>query len=85
LEINWDFAGQDMSIELYEDDVVNEVIGVGYDFEVDGFGKFATRDSLDKFLKRQNELVLEGWIVLRAAGQYLHHALDFFFTTDDRV
>jgi len=36
-----------------------------YDFEVDGFGKFATRDSLDKFLKRQNELVLEGWIVLR--------------------
>jgi ATP-dependent DNA helicase RecQ len=36
-----------------------------YDFEVDGFGKFATRDSLDKFLMRQNELVLEGWIVLR--------------------
>ena len=36
-----------------------------YDFEVDGFGKFATRASLDKFLKRQNELVLEGWIVLR--------------------
>ncbi len=36
-----------------------------YVFEVDGFGKFATRDSLDKFLSRQNVLVQDGWSVLR--------------------
>lgn len=36
-----------------------------YVFEVDGFGKFATRDSLDKFLNRQNVLVQDGWSVLR--------------------
>lgn len=33
--------------------------------EVDGFGKFATRDDLDDFLERQNVLVANGWRVLR--------------------
>ena len=37
MELNWDFAGQDQSIELYESEVVNKVIGTGYDFEVDRF------------------------------------------------
>jgi len=35
IEIKWDFTGQDQSIELYEDEVVKEVVGDGYDFEVD--------------------------------------------------
>ena len=37
IEIDWDFAGQDQSIELYEEDVVKEVVGEGYDFEVERF------------------------------------------------
>jgi len=36
-----------------------------YVFEVDGFGKFATRDSLNRFLERQNILIQNGWTVLR--------------------
>lgn len=38
---------------------------LNYVFEVDGFGKFASRQSLDKFLKRQNVLVRNGWKVFR--------------------
>lgn len=37
LEIDWDFTGQQQSIELYEDEVTKEVIGNGYDFEVTRF------------------------------------------------
>ena len=37
IEINWDFTGQDQLIELYEDDVVKDVVGEGYDFEVERF------------------------------------------------
>lgn len=37
IEIDWDFAGQEQSIELYQDDVIKKVIGNGYDFEVNRF------------------------------------------------
>jgi hypothetical protein len=37
IEIDWDFAGQDQSIDLYEDEVVKDVVGEGYDFEVERF------------------------------------------------
>lgn len=37
IEINWDFTGQDQSIELYEDEVTKQIIGNGYDFEVTRF------------------------------------------------
>ena len=37
IELNWDFAGQDQSIELYQEEVVKKVIGDGYDFEVNRF------------------------------------------------
>ena len=37
IEIKWDFAGQDQSIDKYEDEVVKDVIGEGYDFEVSRF------------------------------------------------
>jgi hypothetical protein len=37
IQMKWDFTGQDQSIELYEEDVVKQVIGVGYDFEVNRF------------------------------------------------
>jgi len=37
IEIDWDFAGQDQSIELYEDEVIKDVVGEGYDFEVERF------------------------------------------------
>jgi len=37
IELKWDYAGQDQSIELYEEDVVRQVIGTGYDFEVNRF------------------------------------------------
>jgi hypothetical protein len=37
IELDWDFAGQDQSIELYQDEVVKKVIGDGYDFEVNRF------------------------------------------------
>jgi hypothetical protein len=37
IELDWDFAGQDQSIEIYEEEVVKQVIGTGYDFEVDRF------------------------------------------------
>jgi hypothetical protein len=34
VEIKWDFNGKEDSIELYEEDVVKEIIGVAEDFEV---------------------------------------------------
>jgi hypothetical protein len=37
VEIKWDFTGQDQSIDLYEDEVVKEVVGSGIDFEVNRF------------------------------------------------
>lgn len=37
IEMNWNFGGQEQSIELYEEEVINQVIGRGYDFEVDRF------------------------------------------------
>ena len=35
--MNWDFYGRDESIELYEDDVVKDIIGIGQDYEVERF------------------------------------------------
>ena len=37
IELDWDYNGHSQSIELYEDEVIKEVIGIGYDFEVDRF------------------------------------------------
>lgn len=37
IQMNWDFCGQDQAIDEYEADVIKEVIGFGYDFEVDRF------------------------------------------------
>jgi len=37
IELDWDYDGHSQSIDLYEDEVVKEVIGMGYDFEVDRF------------------------------------------------
>lgn len=37
IQLRWDYTGQDQSIDLYEEDVVQQVIGVGYDFEVNRF------------------------------------------------
>jgi len=36
-----------------------------YVFEVDGFGKFGSRQDLDRFSNRQNEITQEGWNVFR--------------------
>lgn len=36
-----------------------------YAFEIDGFGKFETRDDLDDFLRRQNAITNEGWTIYR--------------------
>lgn len=37
LEIKWDFDGRTDSIELYEDEVIKEVIGIADDFEIARF------------------------------------------------
>jgi hypothetical protein len=37
IELKWDFAGQDQSIDKYQDDILKQVVGQGYDFEVDRF------------------------------------------------
>jgi len=37
VELSWDYQGLDQSIELYEQEVITEVIGVGRDFEVTRF------------------------------------------------
>ena len=34
IEIKWDFYGRDDSIELYEEDVLKDIIGVAKDFEI---------------------------------------------------
>ena len=34
IEMNWDFYGRTDSIELYEDEVLKEIIGIAEDFEV---------------------------------------------------
>jgi hypothetical protein len=37
LEIKWDFYGRDDSIEVYEEDVIEEIIGIPKDFEIAHF------------------------------------------------
>lgn len=37
IEMNWDFYGRDDSIELYESDVIKDIIGVAEDFEISRF------------------------------------------------
>jgi hypothetical protein len=37
VELTWDYLGIDQSIELYEEQIITEVIGVGRDFEVSRF------------------------------------------------
>lgn len=37
IELSWDYDGIDQSIDLYEEEVITEVIGVGRDFEVTRF------------------------------------------------
>ena len=37
VELSWDYNGIDQSIDLYEEEVITEVIGVGRDFEVSRF------------------------------------------------
>lgn len=34
LELNWDFSGKDNSIELYEEDVAQEIVGSAIDYDV---------------------------------------------------
>jgi hypothetical protein len=34
IELKWDFYGRDDSIEIYEHEVIEEIIGTAYDFEV---------------------------------------------------
>lgn len=44
LEIKWEFNGHQDSVEIYEDEVIKEVIGVPYDFEV---GRFSHKPYLN--------------------------------------
>jgi len=37
VELSWDYLGIDQSIDLYEEEMITEVIGVGRDFEVSRF------------------------------------------------
>lgn len=37
IELSWDYDGIDQSIDLYEEEIITEVIGVGRDFEVSRF------------------------------------------------
>ena len=37
VQLSWDYLGNDQSIEVYEEEVITEVIGVGRDFEVSRF------------------------------------------------
>ena len=37
VEFSWDYLGIDQSIDLYEDEITTEVIGVGRDFEISRF------------------------------------------------
>jgi hypothetical protein len=37
IELSWDYDGIDQSIDVYEEDVITQVIGVGRDFEVSRF------------------------------------------------
>lgn len=37
IELSWDYEGIDQSIDLYEEDIITQVIGVGRDFEVTRF------------------------------------------------
>lgn len=37
VELSWDYMGIDQSIDIYEDEIITEVIGLGRDFEVSRF------------------------------------------------
>ena len=37
IQLEWDYLGLDQSVDLYEKEVITEVIGVGRDFEVSRF------------------------------------------------
>ena len=49
IELKWDFYGRDDSIEVYEKDVIKEIIGVPNDFEVLRF----THDSYEQLEKTE--------------------------------
>lgn len=38
VQMNWDMVGQDMAIEVYNQEVIKKVIGEPYDFEINKFG-----------------------------------------------
>jgi len=51
VQLNWDYIGLDDAIDAYEEDMINQVIGVGRDFEVSRFAhEPATGTTNDTFI-----------------------------------
>ena len=57
VELKWDFYGRDESIDLYEEEVVNEIIGNGYDFEV---LRFTHKEYSQEQTKLQYDFLIKG-------------------------
>jgi hypothetical protein len=47
IEIKWDFYGRDDTIDVYEDEVLEKIIGIGEDFEVTRFSHDGVGDKTD--------------------------------------
>lgn len=47
------------------------IVGLRVAFEVDGFGKLRTKQGKQDFLRRQNALALEGWVLLHFSWEDL--------------
>lgn len=45
IQSSWDYEGIDYAVDLYEENAIKEVIGVGYDFEVDRFAHVKHQNS----------------------------------------
>ena len=52
IQLEWDYLGLDQSVDLYEKEVITEVIGVGRDFEVSRFAN-------EPFSGRTNETAIK--------------------------
>ena len=76
VEIKWDFQGHTDSIELYEDEVLEEIIGLPKDFEICRFAHdFYGTDRMSQleyqfyFFKSQNFYLFQYFLLLNHASK----------------
>lgn len=87
VEIKWDFAGRTESIELYEDEVLEEVIGLPGDFEVTRFAhaQYSPTDARTQINYKFNfyNLSPPSTVVVSTPSDWLNSYLPEGFTSEE--